>query len=341
MPPQVRVGVPLPAQRQFFGDAASEKAFAADLETFAALGAIIHEIDFKPFHAVARLLYEGPWVAERFHAIRDIIETRTEVMHPITRTIIGGATKFTAVDAFDATYRLAALKRGLQPILTGLDCLAVPTVPAFYTVAQVEADPVQLNSNLGTYTNFANLLDLAAISVPVGRRTDGLPSSLTLIGQAGCDAKLAGYAAALESGARIESEAAFADGAIPIAVVGAHLSGMPLNHELTSRGAIFLREAETAPDYRLYALNGTVPPKPGLIRVEKGAGEAIALELWALSSAAFGSLVASIPAPLGIGTLRLEDSTNAKGFLVEPEALRDARDISSYRSWRAFLAAGS
>jgi allophanate hydrolase len=217
----------------------------------------------------------------------------------------------------------------------------VPTLPAVYTVAQVEADPVRLNSNLGTYTNFVNLLDLAAISVPVGERADGLPSSLTLIGKAGTDARLAGYAAALEAGARPEADAIVPDGSVTLAVVGAHLSGMPLNHELTSRDAIFLRALSTAPDYRLYALDGTVPPKPGLLRVDGGAGERIAVELWAMSPEAFGSFVAAIPSPLGIGTLALEDGTSAKGFLVEAVAVSNARDISSYGSWRSFMAEAS
>ena len=210
-----------------------------------------------------------------------------------------------------------------------------------HVAAQVEADPVQLNSNLGTYTNFVNLLDLAAISVPVGEREDGLPSSLTLIGAAGSDARLAGYAAALEAGARPENAVAVPEGQITVAVVGAHLSGMPLNHELTSRNAVFLQALSTAPDYRLYALPGTVPPKPGLLRVAKGKGEKIAVELWALSAEAFGTFVAGIPAPLGIGTLTLDDGTTAKGFLVEAEAVNGARDISSYGSWRSFMAEAS
>lgn len=338
LPPHFTVGVPLPEQRQFFGDAASKAAYEADLETLASLGATIREMDFEPLHAVARLLYEGPWVAERYHAIRDIIENRPEVLHPVTRAIIGGATKFNAVDAFDATYRLETLRREVAPILAGIDCLAVPTVPAFYTVAQVEADPVTLNSNLGTYTNFVNLLDLAAISVPVGERSDGLPSSLTLIGKAGSDAQLAGYAAALEAGARPQDEPVAPEGTIELAVVGAHLSGMPLNHELTSRNGVFLKATTTAPDYKFYALAGTVPPKPGLLRVESGKGERIAVEVWALTPDAFGTFVAGIPVPLGIGTLTLDDDTSVKGFIVEAEAVKSARDISSYGSWRAFMA---
>jgi allophanate hydrolase len=258
-------------------------------------------------------------------------------MHPVTRGIIEGARRFDAVDVFDATYRLGDLKSAVGPVLARFDMLAVPSIPTIYTVAEVLADPVRLNSNLGTYTNFVNLLDMAAFSVPVGRRADGLPSSLTLIAPAGRDALLAGAAHLLETGVRPGAVGA-AGGRIEIAVVGAHLSGMALNHELTTRGGEFLREARTAPDYALYALTGTVPPKPGLIRVAQGRGAGIALEIWSLEAAAFGSFVAAIPSPLGIGTLRLEDGGSVKGFLVEAEALHGATDISGHGGWRAFLA---
>lgn len=337
-PPRFRVGVPAPGKRYFFGDRAAEAAYAADLERLASLGGIITEIDFEPLHAVARLLYEGPWVAERYHAVKALIETDPDALHPVTRGIISQATKHDAVATFDAFYRLATLKRAVQPVLASVDCLAVPTLPALYTVDAVLADPVALNSNLGTYTNFVNLLDLAAVSVPGGMRDDGFPSSLTLIAGAGSDAVLAGLGHLVETGERPAGLPSSGDGRITLAVVGAHLSGMPLNHELTSRNARFIKAARTTPDYRLYALAGTTPPKPGLLRVGDGGGAAIAVELWSLDAAAFGSFVAAIPAPLGIGTLRLENGESAKGFLVEAQAVEGARDISSYGSWRAFMA---
>ncbi len=340
VPPRFKVAVPRKDGRYFFDDTAAEAAYAADLDHLASLGGIITEIDFEPLHAVARLLYEGPWVAERYHAVKALIETDPDALHPVTRAIISGASKFDAVAAFDAFYKLAEMKRMLEPVLARYDCLAVPTLPALYTVEQVLADPVTLNSNLGTYTNFVNLLDLAAISGPCGERPDGFPSSLTLIGKAGSDAFLAGVADLVETGRRRAGGAEGADGRVTLAVVGAHLSGMPLNHELTGRGAVFVRALSTAPDYTLYALSGTVPPKPGLIRVGKGDGAPIAVELWSLDEQAFGSFVAAIPAPLGIGTLVLEDGSTAKGFLAEAEAVKGARDISSYGSWRSFVASG-
>jgi allophanate hydrolase len=190
-PARFRVGAPRPAQRQFFGDDVAARAYARDLDRLAGIGAEIVELDFEPLHAVARLLYEGPWVAERYAATKPLIETQPEAFFPVTLRIIGGAKSLTAVSAFEAMYRLADLKRQTLPMLESVDCLAVPTVPRFYTVAEVEADPIALNSNLGTYTNFVNLLDLCAISVPVGERSDGLPSSLTLVGRAGADGEIA------------------------------------------------------------------------------------------------------------------------------------------------------
>lgn len=337
MPPALRVGVPTPAQRKFFGDAAAETAYAEDLEQLAALGAEIIEIDFEPLHAVARLLYEGPWVAERYAATKRLLETSPDSFHPVTRKIIEGARGLTAVSAFEATYRLMDLKRAVAPLLASLDCLAVPTVPRAYTVAELEADPITLNSNLGSYTNFVNLLDLAALSVPTGARSDGLRGSLTLIGRANSDGYLAGIGAALTGTSPSAPVRAMPD-RIEIAVVGAHLSGLPLNGELTALGGSFIRKADTTPDYRLFALPGTTPPKPGLLRVADGTGSAIATEIWSLDPAGFGALVAKIPAPLGIGTLRFADGTTVKGFLVEAEAVRGARDISEFGGWRRFLA---
>jgi allophanate hydrolase len=338
LPPQFKVGIPNPDQLQFFGDAQAAEAFVADINKLRSLGATITEIDFAPLYAVAQLLYEGPWVAERYHAVKSIIEDNPDAMHPVTRSIISNAKRFDAVSTFDALYKLATLKRQSESALTAVDMLAVPSIPTVYTVKEVEANPVQLNSNLGTYTNFVNLLDLAAFSVPVGMRADGLPSSLTLIAKAGKDAVLAGAAKALQSGRRSPEKPELSEGEVALAVVGAHLSSMPLNHELTSRHARFLTTTETTADYALYALANTTPPKPGLLRVADGQGAAIAVEVWALSLEAFGSFVAAIPAPLGIGMLRLQDGSSVKGFVVEAEAIKGARDISSFGGWRAFIA---
>ena len=351
-PKGLRLGALRDSQLQFFGDAQAQAAFARDLETLARLGATIVEFDMEPFAAVARLLYEGPWVAERYAATKPLIETDPQALHPVTRAIIEGARKFDAVAAFEAMYRLAALKRQTSAAWSGFDAMVVPTLPRAYTLAEVAAEPFALNANLGTYTNFVNLLDLCAVAAPSGMREDGLPSSVTLIGPAGADGYLAGIAATIQahSGAsmgatRLPAPPAPASpmhapvGRIEIAVVGAHLSGLPLNRELVERGAIFLREVETTNDYRLFALPGAKPAKPGLLRVADAEGAAIKAEVWALDAAGFGSFVANIPAPLGIGALRLNDGSQVKGFLVEAEAVRGAEDISSFGGWRAWLAA--
>lgn len=335
LPPSFKVGVPKPDQRMFFGDAHAEAAFAADIERLKALGATVVELDFEPLHAVARLLYEGPWVAERYAATKTLLESQPDAFHPVTLKIIGGAKGLSAVSAFEAMYKLADFKRSTAPIFNQVDVLAVPTVPRVYTVAELEADPIALNSNLGSYTNFVNLLDLAAIAVPAGQRGDGLPSSLTFIGKAGTDGYLASIAAAVEGSATSKPLRA-GEGKIEIAVVGAHLTGLPLNKELVGLGGTFLRETTTTPDYAFYALPNTTPPKPGLLRVANGSP--IAVEIWALDSRGFGEFVSKIPSPLGIGTLSFADGTSAKGFLVEAEAVKGAEDISSYGGWRAYLA---
>ncbi len=350
VPRGLRLGVPRAGQRLFFSDAAAQAAFARDLKAAEALGARIVEFDFEPFAAVARLLYEGPWVAERYAATKPLIAADPGAFHPVTRAIIEGALKFDAVAAFEAFYALADLRRKTSRAWSDFDLMLVPTIPCVYTVAEVEADPVRLNSRLGTYTNFVNLLDLSAIAAPSGMRGDGLPSSVTLIGPAGADGLIAGIASAIQahSGAPMGATGLAApeppsapvqapSGRIAIAVVGAHLAGLPLNRELIALGASFLREVETTKDYRLFALPGAAPPKPGLLRVADGAGAAIKAEVWTLDPAAFGAFVAKIPAPLGIGALRLSDGGEVKGFLVEAQAVKAAQDISRYGGWRAYV----
>ena len=349
-PREVRFGVPRPKQLAFFGDADAEASFAHDVAAVEALGGRIVAFDFEPFAEVGRLLYEGPWVAERYAATKALIEKDPGALHPVTRAIIEGAKKFDAVAAFEAFYRLADLRRRTQGAWRDFDVMLVPTIPRPYTVAEVEADPVRLNSRLGTYTNFVNLLDLSAFATPSGMRRDGLPSSLTLIGPSGSDGLLAGIAAEVQSrcGAPMGTTGLAAPlpkaaparapaGRIAVAVVGAHLAGLPLNRELVELGGAFLREAETSADYRLYALPGAQPPKPGLLRVADGAGAAIKLELWTLDPSGFGAFVAKIHAPLGIGTIRLRDGSSVKGFLVEAEAVKGAEDISQSAGWRGYL----
>jgi allophanate hydrolase len=351
MPEGLRLGVPLSGQRLFFGDHVSQAAYEAALAQFALLGAKIVEIDIEPFYAAARLLYEGPWVAERYLTARALIASSPESLHPVTRQVILAGAHGTAADAFAAFYQLEDLRRVRDHTFRAIDALVLPTAPTIYTIEQVLADPIGLNSRLGTYTNFVNLLDMCGLAVPASMRPDGTPFGVTLLGLAGEDAALAAIgrefhaATGLSLGAlkRLQpplarQPSAPAAGEIPLAVVGAHLSGMPLNGELRSAGARLIERGTTAPHYRLFALPGTRPPKPGLLRVKDGAGAAIEIEVWALSERAFGRFVAAVPPPLSIGTLELDGGRSVKGFLVESEAIEGARDISSFGGWRAFMA---
>lgn len=345
-----RCGVPARAQLEFFGDEAARAAFEQSLATLRACGAKIVEIDFGPFAAAARLLYDGPWVAERYAAIKSFIAKHADDIYPVTRKVIESAQKWSAVETFEALYRLGELKRRCAIEWQKMEVLAVPTSGTLYTHAQIAESPVERNTDLGYYTNFVNLLDLCALAVPGAFRADGLPAGVTLIGQSHADPQLAEIGSRLHraSGVRMGATrfavpepnprpAVHAEGDVIIAVVGAHLSGLPLNPQLTSRGARLLQAATTTPHYRLYALPGATPPKPGLVRVAEE-GVCIAVELWTLTPAAFGAFVAEVPSPLSIGTLMLADGRAVKGFLCESCAVAGARDISSFGGWRAYLA---
>jgi allophanate hydrolase len=351
-PRTLRYAVPRPADLEFFGDRAAADAFAHALAVLDAQGWSRVEIDFAPFRETAALLYGGPWVAERLAAIAPFFARNPDALHPVTRAIIGGGARFSAVDAFHGFQRLAALRRATAPLWRTADVLVVPSAPTIYRLGDFAAEPIELNNRLGTYANFVNLLGYAALAVPGPWRDDRLPAGITLIGPGGSDAALAGIGrvvhatsgVSLGAGAHpvpapdVEAAAPRA-GWVRLAVVGAHLSGLPLNHQLTERGARRVAETRTAPLYHLYALPGTVPPKPGLVRTVNGSGTAIAVEVWDMPEAQFGGFVAAIAAPLGIGTLVLEDGTSVQGFLAESYACADAPDISHHGGWRAFLAA--
>lgn len=348
----IKIGVPRDEDLDVFGDRLQADAWSAAIEQLSAAGATLTPIDMTPFFATAALLYEGPWVAERHAALRDVLAREPDIVHPVTRRIVEGAGRFSATDLFLAQYRLAALRRETAAVLARIDMLAVPTTPISPTLADLQADPITPNSRCGVFTNFVNLLDLAALAVPGPWRADGRAAGITLIGPAGSDHALAGFGRVLHraSGVTLGATGAAlpavdrmhplpdAAGYIEIVVVGAHLSGMPLNHELTRNGGIFRRAVTTTADYRFFALAGGPPKRPGLLRVEAGTGAAIATEVWALPPEGFGRFVAGIPAPLGVGTARLADGTTPKGFLVEPEGLAGAEDISHLGGWRAFIA---
>lgn len=346
--PAPRIGVLAGDEREFYGNTRVEALYDAAIARAKALGATIVPFDYAPFREAAALLYDGPWVAERLAAVEDFYATNAADFDPTVGGIIGAAGRYSAVDAFNGRYRLEELRAQVAPVWEAVDFLLLPTSPTIYTVADMLADPVTKNSHFGRYTNFANLLGYAAIAVPAGITADGLPGGVTLIGRAFSDDGLAPFAAALHQsaacgmGRNIKAQippldsTAIPKGMIPIAVVGAHLTGMPLNHQLTDAGGRLIRETTTDPAYRLYALDGTVPPKPGLISDPDGA--AIEVEIWALPEAAFGRFVSAIPAPLGIGKLTLADGSAVPGFLCEAHALTMARDITGFGGWRAYIA---
>ncbi len=347
-----RIGVPSATELQFFGDEEAERLFHASLARLRDIGAEVVEFDFAPFRETAALLYQGPWVAERWAALREFHSQHPDAFFPVTRRIVEGANALSAADAFDGFYKLAALQRRASAEWRTMDAMLLPTAPRPYTVAEVAAEPVLFNSRLGTYTNFVNLLDLSAIAVPAGMRSDGLPWGVTFIAPAWNERNLLALSSRWHAavggtlGATKSSlpsanlVAAPTPDVVRLAVVGAHLSGLRLNHQLTERGARLAWTGRTAAEYRLFALPNTTPPKPGLLRVSEG-GVGIEVEVWEVPTAAFGSFVAAIPPPLGIGSLALENGETVKGFLCEPHALAGARDISAFGGWRAFLSAGT
>ncbi|MBB3944134.1 allophanate hydrolase [Rhizobium skierniewicense] len=349
-PPVLKIGVPARQDLQFFGDEAMAAAYSDALKTLERFGHTLIEMPFTDFYDVANLLYEGAWVAERYAAVQAFMDAKEESFHPVTRKIYNGAKNLTAADAFKGFYALQALKRKVSPVIASVDVICVPTAPRHYTLADLEAEPIRENSRLGIYTNFVNLLDMCGIAVPTGTRTDGLPASVTLLAPSGKDGLAATLARELHKASGLALGATGWPQAAPkpvvevdedlieLVVVGAHLSGMPLNHQLKDLNAVFSRQAKTQDCYRLYALSGTTPPKPGMVRVDESDGGEIEVEIWKLTPSAFGTFVAAIPAPLGVGTVSLADGTSAKGFLVEPIALKGALDITDYGSWRTYCA---
>jgi allophanate hydrolase len=347
----LRLGIPRPEQLKFFGDSEVERLYRQSIERIKELGHAPVEFDFEPFSQTAALLYSGPWVAERLAALKEFIAAHADAMQPVVRQIVLDAEKFSAVDLFRAEYRLHELRQMIRPLWETVDVLLLPTAGTIYAIEAVEKDPIQLNSNLGYYTNFVNLLDLCGVAIPAGFCSTGLPAGVTLLSTAGRDEDLLRIAGELHRAAGVMlgatkapmpavsavSTTASANPGVLLAVVGAHLGGQPLNGQLTSRNARLVKACRTAATYKLYALPNTTPPKPGLVRIEGSAGSQIEVEVWELSTEAFGSFVADVPPPMVIGTLMLEDGSSVKGFLCEPFALEGAQDISKFGGWRAYL----
>jgi allophanate hydrolase len=371
-PIQFRFGVPRADQLEFFGDAGYAQLFMEARERLVSLGGLPVEIDFAPFRAIARLLYEGPWIAERYAAVGEFIERHADAVDPVVRQLILAGSRISAAEGFKGLHQFQALQRTAEATWLDVDVMLTPTTGTVYRIAQIEADPIRLNANLGFYTNFVNFLGLAAVAVPAGFRRDGLPFGVTLVGRSWSDFDLLALAARLQragvdragalkiglpadmgalpfdrdaatsrtagsSSALFLRSASETPARIPIAVCGAHMTGLPLNSQLTERGAQFLERTRTAATYRFYALPGGPPFRPGLVRVATG-GSAIEVEVWSIPAEHFGSLVAGIPAPLGVGKVELVNGTHIPGFLCESHAVTQAEDITHLASWLTYLA---
>lgn len=331
-----RLGIPDSKQLNFFGNSEAESLFNQAVQKLVEQNVELVPIDFAPFAEAAKLLYEGPWVTERYLAVRELIDTKPESLLPVINRIVSSGKHASAAQAFSAQYRLMELKRQAEAELEKVDAIVTPTNGTIYTLEEIEAEPIQLNSNLGYYTNFMNLLDCAAVALPTGFYASGVGFGVTLFHQAFTDKRLLSLAALLHGGVAIPETSKSPYAWVPIVVCGAHMEGLPLNWQLVERGAVLTTKTRTAGHYRLYALAGGPPYRPGLKRVEK-AGEKIAVEVWSVPVENVGSFVAEIPAPLGIGKVELEDGTWESGFICEPCGLETAIDITETGGWRNYL----
>jgi allophanate hydrolase len=335
---------------EFFGDDAYAALYAQAIGRLKGLGGRPVEIDYAPFRDAAQLLYDGPWVAERTAAVGAFIESAGDKagVWPVTRQIVLGGRKYSAVDAFEGQYRLADLKARAAAEMKGLDFLALPTAGTIYRLADLERQPLLFNAHLGHYTNFVNFFGLAALALPAGFRPDGLPFGITLIGPPYQERALLAFGARWQREMKLplgkttsrlpprEYDPVLAEDRVPIAVIGAHMSGLPLNGQLTALGGRLESVGRTAPVYRFYALPGGPPHRPGLVRVAENGG-AIELEVWSLPTAEVGAFLRQIPPPLALGTVTLADGSGVTGFLCESHAVAGARDITGLGGWRAYL----
>jgi allophanate hydrolase len=346
-PGLLRLGVPalLNPDGQVPVDPGIERAFTDLVARAEAAGATVVPIDLEPFLAAGSLLYGGPWVAERLADLGEFVDAHPRALHQVTAEVLRTGHGHDAVDAFRGLHRLQGLAHVTRPVWREIDALMLPTVPTTFTVDEMLADPVTRNSVLGRFTTFVNLLDLAALAVPAGVTETGRPFGVTLVGPAASDAMLAGVAVGLRPRVLSPSTAAHAGAASPgpavatedtlLAVVGAHLSGLPLNHQLVERGARLVTRTVTAPEYRLYALPGGPPARPGLLRAP-GSGTSIEVEVYRIDHAGLGSLLATVPAPLAIGSVTLAGGDVVRGFVCEPYGLGEAVDVTAFGGWRTY-----
>lgn len=334
-----RIGFAPRADLDFDGDAESKALYETSIAQITKLATATSQVDIAPLLDCAKLLYEGPWVAERTAALMPLLRANPGAIHPTVRAIVEKGLIFNAVQTFEAQYALQHYLRIAEAMWREIDILVLPTTPTIFTLDAVRADPIALNSKLGRFTNFVNLLDMSAIAVPAGFRPNGTGFGVTLIGPAWAEPALFDLAQRYMESFAMPATPPLdltprAEG-VTLAVVGAHLQGMPLHHQLADRNARFIGATKTAPSYKLYAMP-TTPPKPAL--VHDASGSAIEVEIYELSTEAFGRFVAEIPAPLAMGTVTLADGAEIKGFVAEPRALQGAEDITKFGGWRAYRA---
>ena len=350
-----KVGVPDSSSLKFFGNKDYEKLFN-DFVNQISSGTDSKEkyeivkIDFTPFIKTANLLYQGPWLAERYAAIEDLIENNPNALFPVTKDIVLPAKNIGAVETFKKLYELQALKKETDKILEQVDFVVTPTVGTKYKIEEVNNEPIKLNSNLGYYTNFMNLLDYAAIAIPAGFDKDDFPFGVTLFSEAFTDFELLEQAKNfldekfMKMGANdfewvpkeVSNTGNQDEATIDLAVCGAHLSGMPLNHQLTDNNAVLIKATKTEAAYKLYALAGELPLRPGLVK-DSDNGKSIELEVWRMLLTDLGKFMINIPSPLGIGKAILEDGVEVNSFICESYAIEDAEDITEFGGWRNYI----
>ena len=343
----IRIGVPISCQ--FLDDGSYQKAFAKAVENAKGLDVELVNVDIDPFVKAGKLLYDGPWVSERFAVTEDFLKTHPNAFDPSVKQIIESGASYSAAQGFRAIYQLKELEIEAKKAWAQCDVIMVPSAPNHPTLEDLKNHPILKNSELGMYTNYVNLMRLCAVAVPAGFTEKGMPFGVTLLAQEGCDSALLKLAAQWQilfglSLGKSNHQASLTEltitphktDLIEIAVVGAHLQGMPLHSQLTDRRALLIKACKSAKSYRLFALPNTTPPKPGLVKT-KANGAAIDLEVYAMPSSEVGSFLGLIPAPLGLGNIELDDGTWVKGFICEPHAIDGAKDISELGGWRAYM----
>lgn len=336
----LRVGIPSEKQLEFFGNEEYQKLYAEAVARLKSLGAEVISFNLEPFLEAANLLYQGPWVAERYAAIESFFDCNQHQCLDVIQTIVGGAKNLSATDTFKAIYQLQAYKVQCDNLMSTVDVVLTPTAGTIYTIDEVNADPIALNSNLGYYTNFMNLLDYSAIAMPSGFTDVGLPFGVTLFSQAYQDESLIGLAAGWQRAMNLPLGAMHNEldnsDSLDLLVCGAHMKGLPLNHQLIDLGANFKLKTTTSDNYSLYCLSGSAPLRPGLVRTP-AQGHKIEVEVWRIPKSHLGSLLEQIPHPLGLGSVELDSGQWLTGFICEAIGIEGASNITNTGGWRNFL----